>query len=86
MVYRIKMVGRSAKQMQSNGYTILVEENYYDTEEERTYPKIYLTLPSIKDFNKLNNIEQMIEKLYEGSDISEIEELYYNHLEKIEKL
>ena len=52
------MVGRSAKQMQSNGYKILVEENYYDTEEERTYPKIYLTIPSIKDFNKLNNIEQ----------------------------
>ena len=43
MLYLIKMVARSAKQMQSNGYTILVEENYYDIEEECTYPKIYIT-------------------------------------------
>ena len=34
------MVARSAKQMQSNHYTVLIEENYYDTEEEHTYPKI----------------------------------------------
>ena len=80
------MVARSAKQMQSNGYTILVEENYYDTEEECTYPKIYLILPSIKDFNELNDIEQMMEKIYEGSGIRENEEFYYYHLEKIEKL
>ena len=64
MLYRIKMVARSAKQMQSNDYTVLIEENYYDTKEEHTYPKIYLTFPSIKDFNKLNDIEQMMETLY----------------------
>ena len=80
------MVARSAKQMQSNGYRILVEENYYDTEEECTYPKIYLILPSIKDFNELNDIEQKIEKIYEGSGIRENEEFCYYHLEKIEKL
>ena len=43
-------------------------------------------LPSIKDFNELNDIEQMIEKIYEGSGIRENEEFCYYHLEKIEKL
>ena len=84
MLYRIKMVARSAKRMQSNDYTILVEENLYDTEEEHTYPKIYLAFPSIKDFNKLNDIEQMMEKLYSSMEksIRENEEVFYNHLEK----
>ena len=48
------MVG-TAKQTKRNGYTIQVAENYYDTESERIIPKIYLTFPSIDDFNKLKD-------------------------------
>ena len=53
------MVDANTTQIGNDCYVKLVEENYYDTEAERVVPKIYLSLCSKRDYNKINEIEKI---------------------------
>ena len=58
------MVEANAMQERNNCYVKVVEENYYDIDDECTYPKIYLIFRSKRDYNKINEIVKMIEKYH----------------------
>ena len=52
MAYRIKMVDAIAMQNRNNCDVKLARENYYDTEYECTFYKIYLIFCSKSEYKK----------------------------------
>ena len=59
------MVVSSAMKDKSDCYVKLVEENYYWDMDEIVYPRIHLIFLSKRDYNKIKEIEKMIEKYFE---------------------
>ena len=54
------MVGNSAMKDKTNCYIKLVRENYYSVVDEDILPRIHLVFRSKKDYNKIRDIEKMI--------------------------
>ena len=84
MIILTIMVVTFAMQDKTNCYVKVVEENYYDKEDERVIPKIHLIFLSKRDYNRINEIEKMIEKYYMLEEVKgEKEYILYFYLEEI---
>ena len=76
------MVISSIMNDRSGCYVKVVKTNYHDN-YEGYYPKIHLIFLSKRDYNKINEIDKMIEKYYELEENKKKEFILYCYLKEI---
>ena len=77
------MVDANTTQITNDCYKKLVEEHYYDPEEERVIPEIYMLFRSKHDYKKIKKFEKMIETYSVFKNEGKKEFIVYHHLNKI---